>query len=121
MDGRRTSNPVDNNHNKISHMDRLPNEILRKIIYQVLISSNFVSGLTTDVTFTIKCAMPVNTRFRHGFNPKGGFSDSAGIYFSSDGVAGNVSVKKLVRMYGPSSGIVFELRRIISNQKWANA
>ena len=45
-------------------MDMLPNEILSKIIYQVLISSNFVPGLTTDVTFTIKCAMSVNTRFR---------------------------------------------------------
>ena len=24
-------------------------------------------------------------------------------------------------MFGPSSGVVFELGRIISNQKWANA
>ena len=38
------------------------------------------------------------------------------IYFSCGGVAGNVSVKNiLIRMFGPSSGVVFELRRIISN------
>ena len=47
------------------------------------------------------------------------------IYFSRSGVAGNVKkmlknvkkmLKKLIRMFGPSSGVVFELRRIISNQ-----
>ena len=44
------------------------------------------------------------------------------IYFSCGGVAGNVSVKNiLIRMFGPSTGVVFELRPIISNQKWANA
>ena len=32
------------------------------------------------------------------------------------GVAGNVSVQKLIRMFGSSSGVVFELRLIISNQ-----
>ena len=50
MDGRRTSRPnsiiIDNNNNdnKTSHMDRLtlPNEILSKIIYQALFSSNFL-------------------------------------------------------------------------------
>ena len=54
-------------------------------------------------------------------NPKAGFSDSAAFDFSSGGVAGNVSVKKLIRMFGPSSGVDLELRRIISNQKWVNA
>jgi len=54
-------------------------------------------------------------------NPKAGFLDSAAFDFSSGGVAGNVSVKKLIRMFGPSSGVELELRRKISNQKWANA
>ena len=43
------------------------------------------------------------------------------IYFSFGGAAGHVSVKKLIRMFGSSRGVVFELQRIISNQKWANA
>ena len=43
------------------------------------------------------------------------------IYFSSLGVAGKASVKKILKMFGPSSGVVLELRRIISNKKWANA
>ena len=39
-----STNNSKNNNNKTSHMDRLPNEILSKIIYQVLISSNFSSA-----------------------------------------------------------------------------
>ena len=30
-------------------------------------------------------------------------------------------LKILIRMFGPSSGVVFELWRKVSNQKWANA
>ena len=41
-------------------------------------------------------------------------------HFPSLGVAWNVTVKRLMRMFGPSCGVVLELRRIISNQKWAN-
>ena len=54
-------------------------------------------------------------------NPIAGFSVSAAFDFSSGGLAGNVSVKKLIRMFGPSSGVELELRQKISNQKWANA
>ena len=31
------------------------------------------------------------------------------------------ALKILIRMFGPSNAVVFELRPIISNQKWANA
>ena len=78
--------------------------------------------LTTDVTFTINCEMLINTRFcdlTHSLAfqilprvPR--------IYFSSGGVAGNVGVKKLTRLFEPSSGVVLAIeRRIISNQKWS--
>ena len=43
------------------------------------------------------------------------------IYFFSGDVVGNVSVKKVIRMCGSSSGVLLELRRIISSQKWADA
>ena len=43
------------------------------------------------------------------------------IYLSSLGVAGKVSVKKILKTFGPPSGVVLELRRLISNKKWANA
>ena len=55
--------------------------------------------------------MPVNTCFRD-LTQRLAFQVLPGIYFLSDGAAGNVSVKKLIRMSGPSSGVVLELRQI---------
>ena len=77
-------------------------------------------GLRADVKFTIKInqLFKVNTRFRDPH--AGSVQILPRIYFSCGGMAGNVHVKKLIRMFG-SCGVVFELRRIISNQKWANA
>ena len=44
------------------------------------------------------------------------------IYFSCGGVAREMSALKiLIRMFGPSNAVVFELRRIILNKKLANA
>ena len=64
--------------------------------------------------------MPVNTRF--GDLTQGlAFQILPRIFFSSGGVAGNISVKKRIRMFGSSSGVLLELRRIISSQKWADA
>ena len=73
-------------------------------------------GPTTDVTFTINCALPVNSRFRD-LTQRLAFQILPRTYFSSGGVAGNVSVKKVIRMFGPSCGVLLELRRIISNKK----
>ena len=64
--------------------------------------------------------MPVNTRFRD-LTQRLAIQILPRIYFFSGGVVGNVSVKKLIRMCGSSSGVLFELRRIISSQKWADA
>ena len=64
--------------------------------------------------------MPVNTRFRD-LTQRLAFQILPRIYFFSGGVVGNVSVKKLIRMCGSSSGVLLELRRIISSKKWADA
>ena len=64
--------------------------------------------------------MQVNTRFRD-LTQRLAFQILPRIYFFSGGVAGNVSVKKLIRIFGSSSGVFLELRRIISSQKWADA
>ena len=32
-----------------------------------------------------------------------------------------ISVRRIIKEYGPSCGLVIELRRIISNPKWTNA
>ena len=55
--------------------------------------------------------MPVNTCLRD-LTQRLAFQVLPRIYFLSGGAAGNVSVKKLIRMSGPSSGVVLELRRI---------
>ena len=72
-------------------------------------------ALTTDVTFTINCEILVNT-CSCDLTQRLAFQILPRIYFSSGGVAGNVGVKKLTRLFEPSSGVVLE-RRIISNQK----
>ena len=64
--------------------------------------------------------MPVNTRFRD-LTQRLAFQILPRIYFFSGGVVGNVSVKKVIRMCGSSSGVLLELRRIISRKKWADA
>ena len=71
-------------------------------------------GLPTDVKFTINCAKLILVFETHML----AFQIPPRI---CGGVAENVSVQKLIRMFGSSSGVVFELRLIISNQKWANA
>ena len=111
-----------NNNNKISHINRLHNEILSKIIYQVLISSNFSLPNHRCHVYN-SYAIPVNTCF-HDLPQRLAFQILPRINFSSGNVAGNVSVKRMLRMlrmFGPSSGVMPELPRITSNKKWANA
>ena len=74
-------------------------------------------ALNTDVTFKINCEMLVNT-CSCDLTQRLAFQILPRIYFSIGGVAGNVGVKKLTRLFEPSSGVVLE-RRIISNQKWS--
>ena len=53
--------------------------------------------------------MPVNTRFRD-LTQRLPFQVLPRIYFSSGGAEGNVSVKQLISTFGPSSGIMHEIR-----------
>ena len=100
------------------HIDRLPNVILNIIIDQVLISSNFSWPNHRCHVYNQLCN--VNTRFQH-ITQRLALKPLLRIYFSSLGLVGKASVKKILKMFGPSSGVVLELRRIISNKKWANA
>ena len=100
------------------HMDRLPNEILTIIIDKVLISSNFSWPNHRCHVYNQLCNG--NTRFQD-ITQRLVLKVLPRIYFSSLGVAGKASVKNILKMFGPSSGVVLELRRITSNKKWANA
>ena len=54
----------------------------------------------------INCAMLVNTRFRASLTQRLAFEILPRIFFSSGGVAGNVGVKKLIRMFEPSRDVL---------------
>ena len=90
------------------HMDRLPNEILTIIIDQVLISSNFSWLNHRCHVYNQLCN--VNTRFQY-------ITQRLALKVLREKSAS----KKILKMFGPSSGVVLELRRIIANKKWANA
>ena len=100
------------------HISWLPNEILTIIIYQVLLSSNFSWPHHRCHVYNELCK--VNSRFQN-ITQRLALKFLPCIYFSSLNVAGKVRVKKIIKMFGPSSGVMLELRQIIANKKWANA
>ena len=104
--------------NLTCHMDRLPNEILTIIIDQVLISSNFSWPNHRCHVYNQLCN--VNTRFQD-ITQKLDLKVLPRINFSRLGVAGKASIKKILKMFRPSSRVMLELRQIISNKKWVNA
>ena len=88
------------------HKDRLPDEIVIIIIDQVLISSNFsLPNHCRCHVYNQLCN--VNTRFQD-ITQRLALKVLLRIYFSSHGVAGKASVKKVLKMFGPSSGVVLE-------------
>ena len=42
------------------------------------------------------------------------------IYYR-DGSPGIISVRRLIKEFGPSSGLILELRRLINNNRWHHA
>ena len=95
------------------HMDRLPNEIRTIIIDQVLLYSNFSWPNNRCHVYNQLCN--VNTRFQD-ITQRLALKVLPRISFSSLVGAGKVSVKKILKMFGPSSVVVLELRRIISKK-----
>lgn len=103
--------------NSVSHLDRLPNEILEKILFMVLSSSGF--RWPNHICQVFRQLFNVNTRFRSIC--KRFILRLPRIHFPSGGDSGIVSVRKIIKHYGSFSGLAIEIRRVISHPKWANA
>ena len=102
--------------NSVSHVDRLPNEILEKILFMVLSSSGFM--WPNHICQVVRRLCNVDTRFRSIC--KRFILRLPQIHFPSGGDSGIVSVRKIIKHYGSFSGLAIEIRRI-SHPKWANA
>ena len=95
-----------------SNIEDLPNELLEKIFKIILMSS-------AVLFHAYQRLRGVNSRFRAvaqnltGMLPK--------VYIPRGVEYHVISVRRIIKEYRPSSGLVIEVRRIISNPKWANA
>ena len=110
---------VMNGNNDTSNTNRysLPNEILDIIIHMAISSSGF--SWPDHICHVYNKLCNVNSRFRAITQRL--VSRLPHVYFSSGGETGIVSVRRLMKQFGPSSGLVLEIQRIISNPKWINA
>ena len=100
-----------------SPIDRLPNEILEKIITEALSSSGFSWPNHVCRIYNILCK--VSVRFRDITHRLVSLLPS--IHFSNGGEIGIVSVRSLIKRFGSSSGVVREIQRIVASPNWANA
>lgn len=98
-------------------IERLPNEILEKILSEALLSSGFSCPNHVCQMYNNLCK--VNVRFRDITRRLVSMLPS--IYFSEGGELGIVSVRSLIKKFGSSSGVVLEVRRIVASPNWANA
>lgn len=98
-------------------IERLPNEILEKILSEALLSSGF--SWPNHVCRMYNNLCKVNVRFRDITRRLVSMLPS--IYFSEGGELGIVSVRSLIKKFGSSSGVVLEVRRIVASPNWANA
>ena len=102
--------------NMVSHLDRLPNEIL-EILFIVLSSSGFM--WPNHICQVFRHLFNVNTRFRSIC--KRFILRLSRIHFPSRGDSGILSVRKIIKHYGSFSGLSIEIGGIISHPKWAIA
>ena len=93
-------------------IERIPNEILEKILSEALLSSGF--SWPNHVCRMYNNLCQVNVRFRDITNRLVSMLPS--IYLSNGGELGIVSVRSLIKKTGSSSGVGLEVRRIIASQ-----
>ena len=104
---------INSNYN----IENLPNEVLEQIFKIVLMSSAIEFAGNACHAYQKLCG--VNKRFRAvtrnlpSMLPK--------VYIRGGVQFRILSVRSLIKRYGTSSGLVMELRRIISSSKWVNA
>ena len=87
-------------------IERIPNEILEKILFKALLSSGF--------SWPNHVSCQVNVRFRDITHILVSMLPS--IYLSNGGELGIVSVRSLIKKNRSSSGVGLEVRRIVASQ-----
>ena len=93
-------------------IERIPNEILEKILSEALLSSGF--SWPNHVCRMYNNLCQVNVRFRDITNRLVSMLPS--IYLSNGGELGMVSVRSLIKKFGSSSGVGLKVRRIVASQ-----
>ena len=100
-----------------SPIDRLLNETLEKIIVEALLSSSFSWPNHICQTYNNLCKVSLRfqdiTRTLVSMLPR--------IHIANGGEVGIVSIRKLIKRFGSSSGVVLEIRHIVASPNWANA
>lgn len=98
-------------------IENLPNELLEKIFQMVLISSAALFAGNACHSYQSLCG--VSTRFRAVTQRLTRMLPR--VYISGGVQSFVISVRSLIKKYGTSSGLIMELKSIISDPKWANA
>ena len=109
----------------INHFDKIPNEVLQIILIDAILSSEFV---------VLKCQTCENilktcTRFKIMIKEEGKLLlPRIHILPDKDLLSGpsynrkiKVSVRKITRAFGNSSGLSMDLSRLIGDRKWKSA
>ena len=102
---------------KISYIDRLPNEILEKILTETLLSSAF--SWPSHVCRTYNDLKNVSVRFCQITSRLAWTLPS--IHLANRGEAGIVCVKTLSCKFRPPSGLIIEVKRILASRDWKRA
>ena len=96
-----------------SLLDHLPNKIIAMIFETAIRSSN-----PSDSCIFFQRLRNVCSRFRQCADT---FTYLLPKIYYRDGSPGIISVRRLIKEFGPSSGLILELRRIINTNRWHHA
>ncbi|CAH3164525.1 unnamed protein product [Pocillopora meandrina] len=99
------------------HIGKLPDEVLEKILEIALASSAIL--FAGNACHTYQTLRKVNTRFRASVQRLKRFLPR--LHVSGGLKSCLISARSLLKKYGPLSGLLIELKKIISSPKWANA
>jgi len=98
-------------------MDRLPDEILEKILTEALLSSGF--SWPSHFCQTYNNLRHVSARFRRITSILAW--TLARIHIANGGEAGIVSVKTMLQKFGQASGLVIKVRNVIARRDWTES
>ena len=102
---------------RICYIDTLPDEILEKIIRETLLASGF--SWPSHVCRTYDNFKHVSVRFCR--ITTGLAWTLPRIHLSNRGEPGTVGVKTLISDFGPGSGAIIEVKRVLASRDWKNA